>query len=145
MADRTDESIIRMLRKDSRASNVDIAREVGLSEGAVRHRIERLCRSGAITRFTIETGSESGIFAIVMVKSKHDTKKMMADVSALGLASEAYEIAGDYDGCVILEGVSVEDIDRRIDAIRKVRGVADTRTYISFKKYRLGVPAASRH
>jgi DNA-binding Lrp family transcriptional regulator len=133
--DETDEKIIEILKKDSRASNVTIANALGLSEGTVRWRIKRLVGGGIITRFTVELSGRESNYAVLMVKGKGQTKKMMGAVSALKIHRDAYEISGEYDGCVILEGASVEEIDRKIDAIRKLKEVADTRTYISFRRW----------
>ncbi|HSB46690.1 MAG TPA: Lrp/AsnC family transcriptional regulator [Candidatus Bilamarchaeum sp.] len=133
--DETDERIIEKLKADSRASNVEIARSLGMTEGAVRWRIKRMADSGLISRFTIELSSGMSNYAVLMVKAKGETKKMMAAVSELKSHRDAYEISGEYDGCVILEGPSVEDIDAKIDKIRKLKEVADTRTYISFKRW----------
>lgn len=133
--DETDRKILAMLKEDARASNVSMAKQLGLTEGAVRHRINNLVSSGVIRRFTIELAGASGTFAIVMAKSKSETKRMMAEISALGVADEAYEIAGDFDGCIIISGSSMEEIDSKIDRIRGCPSVADTKTFVSFKKY----------
>ena len=133
--DTVDERILEMLKKDSRTSNVAIAKSLGLTEGAVRWRIKRMLDKGLIRRFTVEVESGVTNFAVLMVKAKDETKKMMAAIAALDIHKDAYEISGEFDGCVILEGPSVEDIDRRIDQIRKVKEVADTRTFISFRQW----------
>ncbi len=132
--DDKDEKILGMLRSNARTPNVELARAVGLTEGAVRNRIDHLVKGGVIRRFTIET-SAGAYYGIVMLKAKDETKKMMAELSTAGLASEAFEISGEYDGCAILEGASLEDVDRKIDRIRKLKGVADTRTFIPFRKW----------
>jgi Lrp/AsnC family transcriptional regulator of lysine biosynthesis len=133
--DAQDERIIRMLKADARVSNVAMARAVGITEGAVRWRVRKLMESGTIRRFTVEVSTQAGSSAILMVKAKAETKKMMASIAALGLHRDAYEISGEYDACVILDGDSVEDIDRKIDRIRKLGEVAETRTYVSFGRY----------
>jgi DNA-binding Lrp family transcriptional regulator len=134
--DELDDLILSALRKDARTPNVEIAKTAGLTEGAVRSRIKRMVKDGIITRFTVETtGSGATYFGIVMLKAKKETKAMMSEIASSAIAKDAYEISGEYDSCVILEGTSVEDIDRKIDALRKLRNVADTRTYISFKRW----------
>lgn len=132
--DDVDDKILGMLKSNSRSTNVEIAKAVGLTEGAVRNRIDHLVKNKVISRFTIETSSGT-YFGIVMVKAKHETKKMMAEIQEAKIAKESYEISGDYDGCVILEGVSLEEIDKKIDEIRKLVDVQDTKTFISFKKW----------
>lgn len=44
--DHTDRRIVRLLHEDGRRSNVEIARELGVSEGTIRKRIDRLLSSG---------------------------------------------------------------------------------------------------
>jgi Lrp/AsnC family transcriptional regulator for asnA, asnC and gidA len=51
--DSVDRQIIRALQRDGRASNVDIARTVGVSEATVRKRLERLLSEGVV-RITAE-------------------------------------------------------------------------------------------
>jgi DNA-binding Lrp family transcriptional regulator len=133
--DDVDERIIALLGKDSRTPNVALAKELGLTEGAVRWRIKRLVRQGIIRRFTIDVAVPAAAFAVLMLKAEGDTKKMMSAVSSLGIHRDAYEISGEYDGCMILYGSTVKEIDRKIDRIRKVKGVADTRTFLSFGRY----------
>jgi len=133
--DSVDERILEALKADSRASNVSIAKSLGITEGAVRWRIKRMVESGIIRRFTAEISGGAATFAILMIKAKGETKKMMSEIIALKAHRDAYEISGEYDACVILEGSSVEDIDRKIDVIRKVKEVAETRTFISFGKW----------
>lgn len=47
--DRADARIVAQLAGDGRAPNVDIAKAVGLSETAVRRRLERLLKTGVVT------------------------------------------------------------------------------------------------
>ncbi|MFH1521048.1 MAG: Lrp/AsnC family transcriptional regulator [Candidatus Micrarchaeota archaeon] len=132
--DGIDDKILGILKSNSKSTNVEIAKAVGLTEGAVRNRIDHLIKNKIISRFTIETSGAS-YFGIVMVKAKQETKKMMAEIQEAKIAKEAYEISGDYDGCIILEGVSLEEIDGKIDELRKLDDVQDTKTFISFKKW----------
>ncbi|MBU0532889.1 Lrp/AsnC family transcriptional regulator [Candidatus Micrarchaeota archaeon] len=132
--DNKDKLILDLLSKNSRISNVEIAKKLDLTEGAVRSRIKKLTKSGVIKKFTIEF-SEASYFAVVMIKSRGDTKKMMKDIASLNLHKDAYEISGQFDGCIILQGTSVEVLDAKIDKLRKVKGVADTSTFISFKQW----------
>ena len=49
-----DEKIINILQADSRKPFVEIAKQIGLSESAVRRRVKNLLDSKAIKKFTIE-------------------------------------------------------------------------------------------
>jgi|WetSurMetagenome_2_1015567.scaffolds.fasta_scaffold223144_2 DNA-binding Lrp family transcriptional regulator len=133
--DAVDERILEMLKSDSRGSNVSIAKTLGITEGAVRWRIKKMVETGVIRRFTAEISGGATTFAVLMIKARGETKKMMASIAGLKIHRDAYEISGEYDCCIILEGSSVEDIDQKIDQIRKVKEVADTRTFISFGRW----------
>ncbi len=132
--DEKDEKILSILKQNARTPNVEIAKSLGLTEGAVRHRIEVLIKNKTIERFTIET-SRASYYGVVMVRAKHETKKMMADIANAKIAKEAYEISGEYDGCIILEATSLDEIDQKVDRLRKLKSVVDTRTFISFRKW----------
>ncbi|MBI5222896.1 Lrp/AsnC family transcriptional regulator [Candidatus Micrarchaeota archaeon] len=133
--DQIDTNILKILKLNSRSSNVELARAINLTEGAVRNRIDRLVKTGIITKFTIETSSSAALSAIVMIRAKAETKLMMSEISKSGLAKESYEISGDFDGCVIIEGGSMEELDEKVDKIRKISSVAETKTFISFKRW----------
>ena len=133
--DGIDRSILSLLRENGRARNVEIAGKVNLTEGAVRNRIDHLLRGGVIARFTVETNSESGVYGVVMLKARGETKKMMRQVSLLGIHREAFEISGEFDGCVVMSAESLLELDRKIDQMRKCANVLDTRTFISVKKW----------
>ena len=56
--DDIDKTIIKILTKDSRTPNTEIAQKVNLSEGSVRARIDKLISSGAIKNFTITLSNQ---------------------------------------------------------------------------------------
>lgn len=134
MPDEIDKKILEILIADSRTPNVKIASSVGLTEGAVRRRILNLIKTGVIKSFSIDV--QSGIFfGLVMVKARGETKTMMSEISSLAIHTDAYEIAGEFDGCIIISGNSMEALDAKIESIRKIKSVADTKTYISLKRW----------
>ncbi len=133
--DEKDRKILALLKENARMGNSEIARKVGLSEGAVRQRIKGMVQAGRIKRFTIEEGEGGGNCAIVLIKASGDTKKIMGMVEKGGIASRAFEISGAYEACLIVEGGSVEEIDDKIDKIRGLAGVSETQTFIVLRKW----------
>ena len=133
--DEKDSKILTLLKKNSRASNTEIASAVGLSEGAVRQRIKSLFQKGTIKRFTIETSSEAGNQAVELVKAKGNTKKMMREIFQLQGVRTGFEISGAYDACIIFSAENMEELDKRIDEIRALPTVEDTRTFIVLKEW----------
>lgn len=139
--DQIDRQLISLLSSNSKLTNIKIAKQLSLSEGAVRFRIKKLENSGVIKKYTIEISdnsqlhSSNEIYAIVMVKSKGDSKALMKSISDLAISHEIFEIDGEFDGCIILKADSISDLDSKIDKIRNLNDAADTKTSISFKKW----------
>lgn len=52
--DKIDKQIINALLKNSRLSNLELGRQLGLSHDVIRYRIEKLVRDGVIKKFSIE-------------------------------------------------------------------------------------------
>lgn len=130
--DKTDETIIEMLKKDSRQSFVEIGEKLGLSESAVRRRVKNLLDGGTIKKFTIETGDSNSTSAIILISvdSSTDTSKVSARLSKLQGVHIVYEITGQYDIATVIRAPNIMEINACIDALRKVPGVFDTNTVI---------------
>jgi Lrp/AsnC family leucine-responsive transcriptional regulator len=130
--DTTDETIIEMLKKDSRQSFVEIGEKLDLSESAVRRRVKNLIDGKIIKKFTIETGDANSTSAIILISvdSSTDTSKVSLKLSKLQGVHTVYEITGQYDIAAIIKAPSINDINLCIDNLRKVPGVFDTNTVI---------------
>ncbi|MBI5051231.1 Lrp/AsnC ligand binding domain-containing protein [Candidatus Micrarchaeota archaeon] len=70
-----------------------------------------------------------------MVKARGSTKDMMKQISNIGIIKYGYEVSGDYDACLVVEGPTLEDIDGKIDRIRALRTVRDTKSFIVLRKW----------
>ena len=126
--DEKDYKIVELLRRDARTTNNAIAKEVDLTEGAVRNRIGRLVRSDVIRRFTIETGPELHE-AIVLVKTRtKGSKDVLRRMRKY--ANRLFETAGDYDVAAFLSAESMERINSMVDRLRAVDGVTSTVTLL---------------
>lgn len=133
--DEKDRKILALLKENARMGNSEIARKVGLSEGAVRQRVKGMLREGRIRRFTVEEGEGGGNCAIVLVKAKGDTKRLMEGIMKGSIASRAFEVSGAYDACLIVEGEGMGEIDAKIDKVRGIAGVSETQTFIVLRKW----------
>ena len=130
--DKTDETIIEMLKKDSRQSFVEIGKKLGLSESAVRRRVKNLTDGGIIKKFTLETGDANSTSAIILISvdSSTDTSKVSSRLTKLQGVDTVFEITGQYDIATIIRAPNITEINACIDALRKVPGVFDTNTVI---------------
>ncbi len=132
MLDDKDYVILRMLRRNARTPYSVIARELGISEVAVRKRILKLLERGVIKRFTIEYEDPGEIRAVVLVKTLPGVKvpEVSQKLVSIDGVEWVYEVTGEYDILVALAARSVSDINKYIDSIRAIEGVASTNTMI---------------
>ncbi len=126
--DDVDQQILEILRQDSRTSNIDVAKSVGLTEGAVRNRVKRLVETGVIRRFTVETQAAQAE-AIVLIQthtrgSREVLRRIRKHVDRL------FETAGEYDVAAYLTADNIATINETVDRLRKVEGVTSTVTLL---------------
>ena len=133
--DDVDAKIIDLLRRDSRASFIEIGNLVGLSEGAVRSRVKNLLRDGVITRFTVETQVREGVKALVLVNSNPiiPTPTIAQRIRSIQGIEAVYEVTGQYDVAVILVGEDITSVNKAIEGIRRVEGIQNTNSLIVLK------------
>ena len=132
MVDEIDERIMRLLEDNSRMSYVEIGRKVGLSEGAVRNRVQALVSGGVIKRFTIEKATSHGVRALTMIAVDPGTPtyEVFKRVNRLAGVERIYEVTGEYDIVMVSSGSSIEAINKVIEDVRKIEGVEKTNTII---------------
>lgn len=133
MTDQTDSRIIQLLKSNGRIPFVDIAKDIGLTEGAVRARIHKLKKSGIIRRFTVDTKED--VKAVVMVAtSRSISTTTIADAikKRLGI-DKTYEISGNFDIICLVESSSIEEVNSAVERIRAIDGVTDTSTSMVLK------------
>ncbi len=134
--DAFDRGILTALLDNSRATNVEVARRVGLSEAPCSRRIKRLEREGIIRGYTTLLEPEAvGIGFIAYVTLVLDyvtaaTADEFADkIRAIPEIISCYIVSGSYDAILY---VAVRDSraysDIVFDQLRRIPGVKDVRT-----------------
>ena len=136
--DETDQKIIEILKKDARTSFVDIGKEIGLSEAAVRRRVQNLIAQNTIRKFTIEVDGGQGASAITLITASPQvpTQKMTEMLRKMKGVDVVYEITGQYDIAVVLSAPTIAEINACIDDVRRIEGVANTNTLIILRTLR---------
>jgi len=128
--DEVDLEVLKILKKNARTKYVDIAKSVGLTEGAVRRRVKRLTEEGVIKRFTVETTAE--FEGIVLVETE-PTRTGDAASKIRKIATRVFEVSGDYDIAALIQAYTMEELNRKIDEIRNLPEVLNTNTLIKLK------------
>jgi DNA-binding Lrp family transcriptional regulator len=132
MVDEIDEKILGLLEENARMSYVEIGNSVGLSEGAVRNRIQSLVNDDVIKKFTIEKSTSHGVRALTMlsVNPSVPTYEVSKMVSELDGVERIYEVTGEYDIVLVSSSPNIDGINLCIEDIRKIPGVEKTNTII---------------
>ncbi|MCX8171025.1 MAG: Lrp/AsnC family transcriptional regulator [Candidatus Bathyarchaeota archaeon] len=128
--DQIDLKILQILKENARAKYVEIARKVGLTEGAVRRRIKQLKEEGVIKRFTIETSIDfEGIVLVETEPAK--TREVTWEIKKI--TDRVFEVSGEYDIAALIQAYTIEDLNAKIDEIRNLPWVLNTKTLIKLK------------
>ena len=126
--DDTDVKILNLLRENSRMKNTEIARQVNLTERAVRARIEKLTRERVIRKFTVET-SPIGVEGIVLIDTNVGRTTAVKE-KARQLSDSVFECSGEFDVAVRLRADSLDELNKKVDELRAFPGVLRTSTLI---------------
>jgi Lrp/AsnC family transcriptional regulator for asnA, asnC and gidA len=145
--DDVSKAIISQLQQDGRRSYAAIGKVVGLSEAAVRQRVQRLTDSGVMQVVAVTDPMELGFArqAMVGVKVTGAIEPVADALAALDEVDYVVVTAGTYD--LLAEVVAESDehlLEIISDQIRSVPGVLSTETfmYLHLRKqtYSWGVP-----
>ena len=131
-----DRRIIEILKRDSRTSFVDIAKQLNLSEGAVRKRIKKLIDSGIIKRFTVEI-SEPSVKALILISSTPaiPNPKIAQEIRNIKGVEWVYEVTGQFDIAVLVSGPDITYLNKVIDDVRSLNGITHTNTLIVLRQH----------
>jgi len=128
--------IIEQLQVDGRRSYASIAKDVGLSEAAVRQRVQKLTESGVIQIVAVTDPMQVGFRrqAMVGVRVTGDTNIVADALAALPEADYVLTTAGSFD--VMVEVVCEDDaqlLELLSHKIRVIPGVTSTETFVYLK------------
>ena len=134
--DATSKAIIEQLQEDGRRAYATIGKAVGLSEAAVRQRVQRLVDAGVVQIVAVTDPVQVGFArqAMIGIRSGGDLE-VLADALA-DLAEVDYVVitAGGFD---VLVEVVCEDDEHLLEVlntkIRAIPGVLGTETFVYLK------------
>ena len=132
-------AIIEQLQKDGRKSYAEIGKAVGLSEAAVRQRVQRLTDSGVMQVVAVTDPMQLGFYrqAMIGVRCSGDTRKLADELAALPSVIYVVLTAGSFD--ILVEVVSENDddlIEILNTKIRTLPGVTSTETFVYLKLHK---------
>ncbi|MGP6157504.1 MAG: Lrp/AsnC family transcriptional regulator [Vulcanimicrobiaceae bacterium] len=141
--DQIDLGLIRLLEADGRASQEELAREVGLSRPAVHERLRKLEQHGVIGGYTVHVDwSAVGlpILAFILVRTTgrcaHSTAEIAAVAERSAFIEEVHRVTGDFCFLVKARASTSATLEALIDRIRDVPGVRATHTTLALSTLR---------
>ena len=136
LLDGPNRAIIEALQRDGRQPYGAIAQEVGLSEAAVRRRVQRMRESGIIQIVAVTDPLQLGFTrqAMIGISVEGDVRRVAEKLSALPEVDYVVMCAGSFD---ILIEIVCEDDERLLhvlnDSVRSIPGVRATETFLYLK------------
>lgn len=134
--DSTDNALITLLKNDSRTPNTELAKQLGLSEGAVRKRISNLQNKGIIRQFTIKLGNASAVQAIIAItfSKNSDSQIIIGKIKCFREVQSAYELSGNIDLAVFASFLDVKHFNSFVDNLNAIDGVERTTSRLIMKE-----------
>ena len=136
LLDGPNRAIIEALQRDGRQPYGAIAEAVGLSEAAVRRRVQRLRESGIMQIVAVTDPLQLGFTrqAMIGISVEGDVRRVAEKLSALPEVDYVVMCAGSFD---ILIEIVCEDDERLLhvlnDSVRCIPGVRATETFLYLK------------
>ena len=137
--DTVSKKIIEQLQVDGRRSYAEIGKAVGLSEAAVRQRVQKLTDAGVMQVVAVTDPMQLGFTrqAMIGIRASGDTRVLAEQLSAIPAIDYVVLTAGSFD---ILAEVVCEDDEELIillnSRIRNLEGVLSTETFVYLKLHK---------
>jgi Lrp/AsnC family leucine-responsive transcriptional regulator len=133
--DATDRALIAALRANARATYAELARVVGLSAPAVHERVRRLEASGIVTGYhaaVAPTALGLGVSALVGILQSDGVEQddLAARLAEVPVIEDCWFVAGEEAFVVKVRVPDVDALEHTLGVLRRIPGVARTRTTV---------------
>lgn len=133
--DSLDERILSILKENAREPFVNIAKNLGTSEGTIRARVKKMQQSGVIKRFSVKTAGK-GVKALIEVKV--ETGVHTSDVSSQIVkwkgVEQVWEVSGEQDIIVLVNCGATDELNDLVDRIRALKEIKATGSRLILKE-----------
>jgi DNA-binding Lrp family transcriptional regulator len=139
--DDLDRSILAALRKDARISISALAQSLDVARPTVQNRITRLENSGVIAGYTIkiQTGTTPNVVRAVMsiVVDGNNAQTLVRELQSRPSVTAIHSTNGKWDLIAEIQAESLEDFDRELNAIRRLKYISSSETSILLSTYKM--------
>ncbi|MEY4533592.1 MAG: hypothetical protein RI926_1361 [Actinomycetota bacterium] len=137
--DDVSKAIVEQLQEDGRRSYAEIGKAVGLSEAAVRQRVQKLTDAGVMQVVAVTDPMQLGFYrqAMIGLRCSGDTRAIADQLAALSAVDYVVLTAGSFDIMAEVVCESDEDLINLLnEQIRKLEGVVSTETFVYLKLHK---------
>ncbi len=134
--DDVSKAIIEQLQSDGRRSYAEIGKAVGLSEAAVRQRVQKLTDSGVMQVVAVTDPMQLGFYrqAMIGIRVSGDTTVVAERLGRLSAVDYVVLTAGSFDILAEVVCENDEDLINLLNKqIRAIEGVQSTETFVYLK------------
>jgi len=130
--DEIDRAIIEQLQQDGRLPYTKLGAAVGLSEAAVRQRVQRLLDSGAMQVVAVTDPLSLGLrrMAMIGLRTEGDINILGDKIAAIDEVEYMVVAAGSFDFLVEVVVQDDEHLLELVSRLRTIKGVRSTETFI---------------
>jgi DNA-binding Lrp family transcriptional regulator len=142
MIDDLDKSILKILQKDSRISNIELARRVNLSPSATHARVKRLEESGLLKQFVSQVNRQQvgyDLLCFISVSLQlHELEQVTGfhkSIREMPEVLECHHVTGEYDYLLKVVAHNTEDLeDFLVHRLTPISGVARIHTSLVLRE-----------
>ncbi len=134
--DEVSKAIVEQLQLDGRRSYAEIGKKVGLSEAAVRQRVQKLTDSGVMQVVAVTDPMQLGFYrqAMIGVRCGGDTREVAEAMAEMPEVDYVVMTAGSFDILVEVVCENDDDLIALLNSkIRTLPGVTSTETFVYLK------------
>jgi Lrp/AsnC family transcriptional regulator for asnA, asnC and gidA len=132
--DKVDRAIIEELERDSRTSQRKLASKIGVAQGTITNRMQRLEKNGVIKGYGVKLDAESVGWSMTIMAGLRIEKGRMIEVQEK-IASDprvftVYDTTGDWDSMVLARVKDRSDLDDLTKSVFTLEGVLRSFTHV---------------
>lgn len=144
--DQIDRKLLQILSQNAAATATEMVPQVNLSIPAINKRIQKLQKSGVIRRFTIQVdpakvGKPICAFILVVLRHSSGMDSLLEYIQSDPDILECYGVTGEYDYMLKVCTADVAALQKKINHLKKVSGVAKSHTMMTMMEYKNDVSA----
>ncbi len=131
--DGLDQGIIHELMRDSRKSFRDIARKLGVAEGTIYNRVNKLREGGVIKGFVLDLDySKMGYDLTVLIGAtlEGERNELVEALQKESNITAIYDVTGEYDAIIVARFRDPREVNAFIKRLHEVSVVKRTNTML---------------